>query len=161
MTLRHNLSFPLCMLAASVLINDASAQQMQVQRCEAKDGTVTYSNRECPAGTKPVRKVDTSPPVRVSDQQAAKDRAKKDVAEVKQLEKEQKKQAAEEKRTAEKGEKAEAKVVDRCERARRDLARAIETRNKVDTRAATIEQMQKASQEVSKREAELPKACPQ
>ena len=107
-----------------------------------------------------MRKVDTSPPVHVSDQQVAKDRAKKDVAEVKQLEKEQKQQAAEEKRTAEKREQAEAKVVDRCERARRDLARAIETRNKVDTRAATIEQMQKASQEVSKREAELPKACP-
>jgi hypothetical protein len=34
-------------------------------------------------------------------------------------------------------------------------------RNAVDTRAATIEQMQKASQEVSRREAELPKACPQ
>ena len=146
-------------LAVSVS-NGAAAQQMQVQRCEAKDGTVTYSNRECPAGTKPVRKVDTSPQISVSDQQAAKDRAKKDVAEAKQLEKDQKKQADEEKRAAEKREKAEAKVVDRCERARRELARAIEARNKVDTRAATIEQMQKATQEVSKREAELPKACP-
>ena len=102
---------------------------MQVQRCEAKDGTVTYSNRECPAGTKPVRKVDTSPQISVPDQQAAKDRAKKDVAEVKQLEKDHKKQADEEKRAAEKREQAEAKVVDRCERARRDLARAIEARN--------------------------------
>ena len=160
LTSRRNRLFMACVLLTGAVVNGASAQQMQVQRCEAKDGTVTYSNRECPAGTKPVRKVDTSPPVSVPEQQAAKDRAKKDVAEVKQLEKEQKKQAAEEKRAAEKREKAEAKVVDRCERARRDLARAIETRNKVDTRAATIEQMQKASQEVSKREAELPKACP-
>ena len=149
-----------CALAFSVLVNSAAAQQMQVQRCEAKDGTVTYSNRECPAGTKPVRKVDTSPPVSVSDQQAAKDRAKKEVAEAKQLDKDRKKQADDEKRAADKREKAELKVADRCERARRDLARAIEVRNKVDTRAATIEQMQKASQEVSKREAELPKACP-
>jgi hypothetical protein len=107
-----------------------------------------------------VRKVDTSPQVSVPDQQAAKDRAKKDVAAVKQLDKDQKKQADEEKRAAEKRERAEAKVADRCERARRDLARAIEARNKVDTRAATIEQMQKASQEVSRLEAELPKSCP-
>lgn len=152
--------FVVSALTASLISSGTAAQQMQVQRCEGKDGTVTYSNRECPAGTKPVRKVDTSPQVSVPDQQAAKDRAKKDVAEAKQLEKNQKKQADEEKRAAEKREKAELKVADRCERARRDLARAIEVRNKVDTRAATIEQMQKASQEVSKREAELPKACP-
>ena len=150
-----------CVLVSSAVVTGATAQQTQVQRCEAKDGTVTYSNRECPAGTKPVRKVDTSPQISVPDQQAAKDRAKKDVAEVKQLEKDRKKQADEEKRAAEKRERAEAKVADRCERARRDLARAIEARNRVDTRAATIEQMQKATQEVSKREAELPKACPQ
>ena len=137
------------------------AQQMQVQRCEAKDGTVTYSNRECPAGTTPIRKVNTSPPISVPDQQAAKDRAKKDVAEVKQLEKNQKKQAEEDKRAAEKRSRAEAKVADRCERARRDLARAVELRNAVDTRAATIDQMRKASGEVSRREAELPRACPQ
>jgi hypothetical protein len=160
MTLQPNRVFVMCVSAAAVFVNDATAQQMQVQRCEAKDGTVTYSNRECPAGTTPVRKVNTSPAISVPDQQAAKDRAKKDVAEVKQLEKDRKKQADEEKRAADKREKADAKVADRCERARRDLARAIEMRNKVDTRAATIEQMQKASQEVSKREAELPKACP-
>ena len=148
------------LLAAAVIGNGANAQQMQVQRCEAKDGTVTYSNRECPAGTKPVRAVNTSPPISVPDQKAAKDRAKKDVAEVKKLEKDRKKEADEEKRAAEKRQKAEEKIADRCERARRDLARAIEMRNKVDTRAATIEQMQKASQEVSKREDALPKACP-
>ena len=160
MTLPSKLSLLLSALVAIVIGNSAAAQQMLVQRCEGKDGNVTYSNRECPAGTRPVRKVDTSPQVSVPDQQAAKDRAKKDVAAVKQLDRDQKKQADEEKRAAEKREKAELKVADRCERARRDLARAIEARNKVDTRAATIEQMQKASQEVSKREAELPKACP-
>ena len=149
-----------CFVACAFAASGVAAQQMQVQRCEAKDGTVTYSNRECPAGTAPVRKVNTSPPVSVPDQQAAKDRAKKDVAEVKQLEKDRKKQADEEKRAAEKRSKAEAKIADRCERARRDLARAIELRNAVDTRAATIEQMKKASGEVSRREAELPKACP-
>ncbi|MGZ8993468.1 MAG: DUF4124 domain-containing protein [Burkholderiaceae bacterium] len=150
----------ICALAATLLASDALAQQMQVQRCEGKNGTVTYSNRECPAGSSPVRKVNTAPAVSVPEEKAAKDRAKKDVAEVKQLEKDQKKKAEEEKRAAEKRNKAEAKIVDRCERARRDLARAIEMRNAVDTRAATIEQMQKATGEVSRREAELPKACP-
>ena len=159
MTLRSSL-LTVMLLVAAALVDSTNAQQMQVQRCEAKDGTVTYSNRECPAGTKPVRTVNTSPPISVPDQQAAKDRAKKDITEVKKLEKDQKKEAEEEKRAAEKREKAEAKIADRCERARRELARAIEMRNKVDTRAATIEQMQKASQEVSRREEALPKACP-
>ena len=159
MTLRSSL-LTVMLLVAAALVDSANAQQMQVQRCEAKDGTVTYSNRECPAGTKPVRTVNTSPPISVPDQQAAKDRAKKDITEVKKLEKDQKKEAEEEKRAAEKREKAEAKIADRCERARRELARAIEMRNKVDTRAATIEQMQKASQEVRRREEALPKACP-
>lgn len=153
--------FVVCAVATCGFAATTAAQQMQVQRCEAKDGNVTYSNRECPAGTTPIRKVNTSPPISVPDQQAAKDRAKKDLAEVKQIEKNQKKQADEDKRAAEKRSKAEAKVADRCERARRDLARAIELRNAVDTRAATIDQMRKASGEVSRREAELPRACPQ
>ena len=161
MRFRRKRSFVICVLATSVFASSASAQQTQVQRCEGKDGKVTYSNRECPAGTSPVRKVNTAPPVSVPEEKAAKDRAKKDAAEVKQLEKDHKKQAEEDKRAAEKRNKAEEKIADRCERARRDLARAIEVRNAVDTRAATIEQMQKASQEVSRREAELPKSCHQ
>ncbi len=69
------------------------------------------------------------------------------------LEKERKKQADEEKRAAEKREKAEAKVADRCERARRDLARAIRRATRWTRARRPIEQMQKATQEVSKREA--------
>ena len=147
-------------LAAAMFASGALGQQIQVSRCESKDGTVTYSNRECPTGTSPVRKVNTAPPVSVPDEKAAKDRAKKDVAEVKQVDKERKRQATEEKRAADKREKAELKVADRCERARRDLARSIQARNSLDTKAATVEQMQKATQEVSKRDAELPKSCP-
>jgi len=146
--------------AAQLLVSGVAAQQIQVSRCETKDGTVTYSNRECPAGSSPVRKVNMAPPVAVSDQKAARDRAKKDAAEVKQSDKELKQQAAEEKRAADKREKAEIRVADRCERARRDLARAIQARNALDTKAATVEQMQKATQEVSKRDAELPNSCP-
>lgn len=146
--------------AFGALAGNVGAQQTQVQRCEARDGTVTYSNRECPAGSTAVRKVNTSPAVSVPEQQAAKERAKKDAAEVKQIDKDRKKQAEEEKRAADKRNRNEMKIADRCERARRDLARAIELRNAVDTRAATVDQMRKASQEVSRREAELPQACP-
>ncbi len=152
--------FLVCALAVGA-IGAASAQQTQVQRCETKDGTVTYSNRECPPGASPVRKVNTSPSVSVPAQQAAKDRAKKEAAEVKQIEKDRKKQTDDEKRAADKRSREEMKIADRCERARRNLARASELRNAVDMRAATIEQMRKANQEVSRREAELPKACPQ
>lgn len=148
------------MMAVTTFATGALAQQMQVQRCEAKDGSVTYSNRECPTGTSPVRKVNTAPTVAVPDAKAAKDRANKDVAEVKQIDKESKQKADEEKRAADKRAKAEVQVADRCERARRDLARAIEKRNALDTKAATIEQMQKAAQEVSRRDAELPNSCP-
>ena len=160
MTLQMTFSRIPLALAAAMLASGALAQQIQVSRCESKDGTVTYSNRECPTGTSPVRKVNTAPPVSVPDEKAAKDRAKKDVAGVKQVDKERKQQAAEEKRAADKREKAEVKVADRCERARRDLARAIQARNALDRKAATIEQMQKATQEVSSREGELPKSCP-
>ncbi|MGH6611205.1 MAG: DUF4124 domain-containing protein, partial [Burkholderiaceae bacterium] len=146
-------------VTAALFAAGALAQQTQVSRCEGKDGTVTYSNRECPPGTTPVRKVNTSPSVSVPDQQAAKDRARKDVADAKQLDKEQKQQEAEAKRAADKRAKAELKIADRCERARRDLARAIEARNALDRQAAKVEQMQKANQEISKREAELPRYC--
>ncbi len=160
MTLQMTFSRIPLALAAAMFASGALAQQIQVSRCESKDGTVTYSNRECPTGTSPVRKVNTAPPVSVPDEKAAKDRAKKDVAEVKQVDKQRKQQATEEKRAADKREKAEVRVADRCERARRDLARAIQARNALDTKAATVEQMQKAAQEVSRRDAELPKSCP-
>ncbi len=146
--------------ALAVLATGAWAQQTQVQRCEGKDGSVTYSNRECPAGTSPVRKVNTAPPISVPDAKAAQDRAKKDIAEVKQIDKEQKQREAEEKKAADKRAKAELKIVDRCERARRELAQAVQARSALDARAAKIDEMQKAAQEVSKREAELPKYCP-
>jgi hypothetical protein len=42
----------------------ATPQSQQVHRCEGKDGKVTYSNTQCPEGTKPVRKVNTDPPVK-------------------------------------------------------------------------------------------------
>lgn len=143
----------------------ASAQQ-QVHRCEGKDGKVTYSNTQCPEGTTPVRKVNTDPPVRVEDQQAAKDRAKKDAAEVKQIEKERAQQEASQQRAAMEQKKNDAKeqkkneAKSQCDRARRELDKARTTRNELYAQATTVERMQKADREISRREAEVTRDCP-
>ena len=68
-------------LLVATLSPAASAQT--VQRCESRDGKVTYSNTKCPEGTSAVRSVNTSPPVAVDEQKAAKERAKRDAAEAK------------------------------------------------------------------------------
>jgi hypothetical protein len=144
----------ICLLA----IGAASAQQ--VQRCESKDGKVTYSNTQCPQGTTPVRKVNTDPPVKVDDQKAAKDRAKKDAAEVKQIEKERAQQDAKDQREADDRRKTEAKSQEKCDRARKELDNATTARAELYARATTVEKTQKADREISRREADVARDCP-
>jgi hypothetical protein len=55
-------------LAALSLAAAAPVLAETVQRCESADGKVTYSNTQCPAGTSATRKVNTSPPVAVDDE---------------------------------------------------------------------------------------------
>lgn len=136
-----------------------------VQRCEAADGKVTYSNSPCPDGTKVVRQVNTTPPIAVEEQKAAKDRAKRDAADAKDAEKardkERETEEAKAERAAAEQKKVQAKERERCDRARRDLERARSARaSLLQQRAATIDEMQKADREISKREAEVAKACP-
>jgi hypothetical protein len=50
-------------LLAVGLARDAAA----IVRCESADGKVTYSNAECPPGTKLVRNVELAPPVVVHE----------------------------------------------------------------------------------------------
>lgn len=137
----------------------AHAQSGVVQRCESKDGRVTYSNTECPPGTVPVRKVNTEPPVSVDERKAAQERAKKDNAAVKQLDKERAQQEARERKLADDRAKAEAKAKERCEQARRDLERGRNARVEMNARAASPAQLQKADQEISRREAEVAREC--
>jgi hypothetical protein len=154
-----------CLLALGTAL---AQQSQQVQRCEAKDGRVTYSNTQCPEGTTPVRKVNTDPPVKVEEQQAAKDRAKKDAAEAKQIEKERAQQAAKEGRDAEdqkqaaakEQKKAAAKTQEKCDRAKKELDKARTTRAELYARATTVEQMQKADREISRRETDVVRDCP-
>ena len=144
---------------AAAVAGAASAQSASVQRCEGKDGRVTYSNTQCPDGTVPVRKVNTDPPVSVEARKAAQEQAKKDVAAVKQIDKERAQDEARGRKQAEAQAKTEAKTAERCERARRDLDRAKATRADLGQRAATVEKMQKADQEIGRREATVAKEC--
>jgi hypothetical protein len=144
---------------ALAVLSAASAQPSSVQRCEGKDGRVTYSNTQCPDGTLPVRKVNTEPPVSVEARKAAQDQAKKDTAAVKQLDRERTQEEARDRKQAEARAKAEAKAAERCERARRDLERARETRADAGRRALPVDKMHKADQEIGRREAAVAKEC--
>lgn len=141
----------------------ASAQST-VQRCESKDGKVTYSNTQCPSGTTPVRKVNTEPPVSVEDRRTAAEMAKKDAAAAKQLEREQAKEEASEKRQAEdrakSDAKSDAKARQRCVVAKRNLERAKASRAELSARSAlTLDAMQKSDREIARREAVAAKDC--
>jgi hypothetical protein len=145
-------------LLAATLPPVASAQT--VQRCESRDGKVTYSNTKCPEGTSAVRPVNTSPPVAVDDQKAAKERARRDAAEAKAVDQSRQKEEAKAERAAADQKKAEDKERQRCEQASRDLERARTARASLMQRsAATIEEVQEADKELSHREAEADKAC--
>lgn len=153
------LLFPLA-AAATLSLCPVVWAQSGVQRCESKDGHVTYSNTQCPPGSAPVRNVNTDPPVSVEERKAAQERAKKETTAVKQIDKERAQNEAREKRLADERAKSDAKARERCERASRDLQRAKTTRAELSERAATVDKMQKADREISRREAELAKECP-
>jgi len=139
----------------------ATAMADGVKRCESRDGKVTYSNTKCPEGTTAVRSVNTSPPVAVDDQKAAKERAKRDAAEAKAIDQSRQKEEAKVERAANDQKKAEEKDRKRCEQARHELDRARTARaGLMDQSAASIEKMQKADKEISRREADVAKACP-
>lgn len=155
-----NHPMPRRLLQLAVVLGVSAASAQGVQRCESADGKVTYSNTQCPEGTSAVRKVNTSPPVAVDEQKAAKERAKRDAAEAKSIDKAKAQDEARAEREAAERKKVEAKQNERCERAQKDLERARSTRASLDQRAATIEQMQKADKEIGRREADAAKVCP-
>lgn len=147
-------------LAGALVAFGADSRAQGVQRCESADGKVTYSNTQCPDGTKPVRSVNTSPPVAIDEQKAAKDRAKREATEAKAVEKSRDQEAADAQRAAAEQKKAQAKARERCDKAKKDLAQSIDARAALHRKAATIQQMQKAEDEIAKREREAAKACP-
>jgi hypothetical protein len=132
----------------------------QVQRCESPDRKVTYSNTNCPEGTTPVRSVNTSPPVAVDEQKAAKERAKRDAEQAKAVDKARAKEETQAQRAAADQKKTQAKELERCGKAKRELAQSMDASAALHRKSATIQQMQKADSDIAKREAEVKRACP-
>jgi hypothetical protein len=137
----------------------AEAQSGAVQRCESKDGRVTYSNTTCPDGTVPVRKVNTEPPISVDDRKAAQERARKESAAAKQVDKEQAQQEARDRKQADERAKTDAKAKERCENARRELERSKATRAELNARPSNPEKIDKAESEIKRRESEVKREC--
>lgn len=144
-------------LAAALAATALQAQE--VQRCEAADGRVTYSNAACPAGSRPVRSVNTSPPVQLDEQRAAQARAKKEIATADKLERERAAAQAQQERLAAQRKKETAKTASGCERAKRELTVARNSRAALDQRAFTVPQVDKAEREITRREQAVAKAC--
>jgi hypothetical protein len=62
-----------------------SALAQQIQRCEDARGKITYSNADCPDGTRPVRSVQSAPPPSPKAQEAAREKAERDAEAARQL----------------------------------------------------------------------------
>lgn len=70
---------------AAAFIVPATVAAQQIQRCEGAGGRVTYSNSECPEGTKPVKAVQAPPAPPPEVQRAARDQAARDAQAAQQL----------------------------------------------------------------------------
>jgi hypothetical protein len=83
-------------LLASLLAVAASGPgfAQQIQRCEDSRGKITYSNADCPEGTKPVRSVQAEPAPSPEAQQAARDKAARDAQAAQQLAEQRRSQQA-------------------------------------------------------------------
>ncbi len=56
-----------------------------IQRCEGPGGKITYSNADCPEGTKPIKALQAAPAPTSEAQQAARERAARDAQAVRQM----------------------------------------------------------------------------
>ena len=151
-------TLPLVLCLAGLAMSVGAADT--VQRCEGKDGRVTYSNTQCPEGTTPVRKVNTDPPISVDDQKAAKERARRDTEQVKEIDKQRKDEETKAEREASDRKKAEAKNVQKCDKAKRDLDAARSARAELASQASTIEKIQKSDADIKRRESDVARDCP-
>ena len=70
---------------AVAFIVPATVAAQPIQRCEGAGGRVTYSNSECPEGTKPIKAVQAAPAPTPEAQRAAREKAARDAQAVQQL----------------------------------------------------------------------------
>ena len=78
---RSVVTFACCLLATFTLPSHGQS----IQRCEGPGGKITYSNSECPEGTKAAKSVAVPPAPTPDAQQAARTRAASDAARAQQL----------------------------------------------------------------------------
>lgn len=62
-----------------------SGLAQQIQRCEGPGGRITYSNTDCPEGTKPIKALQAAPAPTSEAQQAARERAARETRAVQEL----------------------------------------------------------------------------
>jgi hypothetical protein len=72
-------------LCALALCLPAALAAQSIQRCEGTGGRITYSNTDCPQGTKPVRSLDAAPAPSPEAQSAARDKAAGEAQAARQL----------------------------------------------------------------------------
>jgi hypothetical protein len=65
-------------LSALVILIPGALQAQAIQRCEGPDRKITYSNSECPPGTKPVKSLAPAPEPSTEAREAAAARVKRD-----------------------------------------------------------------------------------
>jgi hypothetical protein len=82
-----------CVCLAALFATDLPAQS--IQRCESPDRRITYSNAECPPGTKAVRSLAPAPQPSPEASEAAAARAKRESERAGAFEEQRKKQQAE------------------------------------------------------------------
>lgn len=148
-----------CLALGLALVHGAATAQA-IQRCEDSAGRPTYTNGNCPSGTRAARPVDTAPPVSDADRKAAQAQARQEAERVKALDKEATTEQQHRRAASDKTQRAEADRAARCERSRRELARAQATRADLGTRAVKVEAMQKADRAIAQAEEKVGRDCP-
>jgi hypothetical protein len=141
-------------LGVAVWFSAPATFAQTVQRCEAPDGKVTYSNTNCPAGTEPVRKVEADPGPTPAEQKAARERAQQRSRELDKLEKQRQNEEAKAARAQAAADARQAKVDSEC---RRQEARVRAARQELDS--ATLQRRQQADRKLRLAEADAAAAC--
>lgn len=85
------------------------AAAQAIQRCEGSDGKVTYSDGNCPAGTRRSRAVDTTPAVEPGAQKAARERARREAKALSDIEREREREQQAQQRLLEKAQARDEK----------------------------------------------------
>jgi len=145
----------LCVPFVSGVLFAAPGWAQEVQRCEATDGKVTYSNSACPPGSRPVRTIDPDPPPSAADQKAARERTQRYLRQVENLERSREKEQQEAQRARLAAEEAERRRAVECRALESRVHAAREERDK-----ATLQKRQQADRKLRLAQERFDARCP-